>query len=283
MSNADPGPPVGADHRLERLQPWIAGLLSALLHLACLLVALLVPPIVPTPPQGDDAAGGSRVEVDFIGDSQAEPNPDPDPQPTAASDPSDPSAAASRLRTTPAPLTPEPLPPEAHVTSDSPAVARRPRPAPSAPQSAPRPPPSGRRPGHTWGQPPGMASEDLAPVNAGTARSPAVESGRRISLQSDQASLEVGGYQVVYELSSETRLRTWREQGMSEIFIPLPGTRKLMVCPLETALRRESGPCRQVDPDDPELADIGDAREVIGVNQVYRQGELVWRGPGAYR
>ncbi len=282
MSDAPPGAPTGNDHRIERLQTWIAWLLTALLHLAWLLLALLVPPMVVAPPDGDDAAGGSRVEVNFIGDRLAEPAPDPDPQPSAASDPSDPSAAASRLRTTPA-VTPLPLPPDAHVVSDSPATASRPRPSPSAPQSAPRPPPSGRRPGHVWGQPPGMAPRESAPVNSGTAPSPAVGQGRRASLASDQPSLEVGGYQVVYELSSETRLRAWQEQGMTEVFIPLPGTRKLMICPLETALKRESGPCRQLDPGDPELATIGDAREVIAVRGVYHQGELVWRGPGAYR
>src|SRR5690606_4031075 len=102
MSDAPPGAPTGNDHRIERLQTWIAWLLTALLHLAWLLLALLVPPMVVAPPDGDDAAGGSRVEVNFIGDRLAEPAPDPDPQPSAASDPSDPSAAASRLRTTPA-------------------------------------------------------------------------------------------------------------------------------------------------------------------------------------
>jgi hypothetical protein len=43
------------------------------------------------------------------------------------------------------------------------------------------------------------------------------------------------------------------------------------------------GPCRLLEPDDPELANIGDAREVINMQQVYRQGELVWRGPGPYK
>lgn len=282
MSKAPPGASTGTDHRLERLQPWIAGLLSAVLHLACLLLALLAPPLVVAPPEGDDAAGGSRVEVDFIGDRLAEDTTEPDQQPSPTPDPGDPSAAASRLRTTPVP-TPQPLPPDAHVASESPAAAPRPRPSPATAQATPRPPPSGRRPGHVWGQPPGMAPRASAPVNSGQAPSPAVGQGRRASLAADQPSLEVGGYQVVYELASETRLRQWREQGMTELFIPLPGTRKLMVCPLETALKRESGPCRQLDPGDPELEAIGDAREVIAVRGVYHQGELVWRGPGAYR
>ena len=56
-----------------------------------------------------------------------------------------------------------------------------------------------------------------------------------------------------------------------------------MVCPLEIARRRESGACRLLDPDDPEMSGIGDAREVISMHRVYRRGELVWRGPRAYR
>ena len=56
-----------------------------------------------------------------------------------------------------------------------------------------------------------------------------------------------------------------------------------MVCPLETALRRESSNCRMLAPEDPEMANIRDAREVIGFHRVYRRGEVVWRGPGPYR
>lgn len=95
--------------------------------------------------------------------------------------------------------------------------------------------------------------------------------------------MEVGSYQVYYDLRSEPRLRAWREQGMTELFLPLPGTQRYMVCPLETALRRESGPCRLLEPDSPELEKIGDAREVIDMQKVYRRGELVWSGPGPYR
>lgn len=128
-----------------------------------------------------------------------------------------------------------------------------------------------------------MLEEDLAPENAGLTRSPAIERGRRNDPVIAEPSLEVGGYQVYYDLLSETRLRAWRDQGMTELFLPLPGTRQYMICPLETALRRESGACRLLDPDSPELETIGDAREVINMQQVYRQGELVWRGPGPYR
>ncbi len=128
-----------------------------------------------------------------------------------------------------------------------------------------------------------MLQENLAPVNAGLARRPTIERGRGNGASSADASMEVGGYQVYYDLLSETRLRAWRDQGMTELFIPLPGIRQYMVCPLETALRRESGPCRLLEPDSPELDAIGDAREAIIMQQVYRQGELVWRGPGPYR
>lgn len=95
--------------------------------------------------------------------------------------------------------------------------------------------------------------------------------------------MEVGGYQVYYDLLDEARLRAWRDQGMTELFLPLPGTRRLMVCPLEVALRRESSACRLVEPDAPELKNIGDARDVITMQRVYRLGEVLWSGPGAYR
>ncbi|HZH45417.1 MAG TPA: hypothetical protein VEY31_02165 [Roseococcus sp.] len=128
-----------------------------------------------------------------------------------------------------------------------------------------------------------MIEEDAAPMNAGPSSGPAVGRGRGNEASSADASLEVGGYQVYYQLVSEARLRTWRDAGMTELFMPLPGTTRYMVCPLETALRRGSGPCRLLDPDSPQLKTIGDAREAIAMQQVYRRGELVWRGPGPYR
>lgn len=95
--------------------------------------------------------------------------------------------------------------------------------------------------------------------------------------------MQVGGYQIIYELLRETRLRAWMAEGIKELSIPLPGTRYLMVCPAEVALRRGSSSCRLLPPDSPELQSIGDAREIIMVMNVYRQGELVWQGPGPYR
>ncbi|MEZ0472502.1 type II toxin-antitoxin system RelE/ParE family toxin [Luteimonas salinilitoris] len=265
------------------MQPWIAALGSALLHLLLLLIAMLSPPITMTTPQGD-AAGGSRVEVNFIGESPPQPTQAP-PAPAAASEPAGASPAASRIESAPVTHADDPLPADAAATSDASTASRIPRPMqrPDVPAPAASAPPTTQRRSRTWGQPPGMLVEDLAPVNAGPARSPAVERGRRYNASASEPNLEVGGYQVVYDLRSETRLRTWRDQGMTELFLPLPGTRQYMVCPLETALKRESGPCRLLEPNDPEMANIGDAREVITVQQVYRRGDLVWRGPRPYR
>ena len=50
-----------------------------------------------------------------------------------------------------------------------------------------------------------------------------------------------GTYEVYYQLVRENRLRALRDQGMTELFLPLPGTQRLMVCPLELMLRRGSG------------------------------------------
>lgn len=257
--------------RIERRQHWIAAASSALLHLAFLLLAMLASKVVVTPPQGSDADAGGRMAVDFIGVA-------PPPASTPAlTPPASQRPAASPVQSTPVQVADDPVPPEA---ADDARPARPPAPAATPPAAAPAP----WRRSHTWGRPPGMLQENLAPVNAGRARSAAIERGRGDqAVAAAEPSMEVGGYQVYYSLLSEARLRAWRDQGMTELFLPLPGTRQYMICPLETALRRESGPCRLLDPDSPELSDIGDAREAINMQQVYRQGELVWRGPGPYR
>ena len=95
--------------------------------------------------------------------------------------------------------------------------------------------------------------------------------------------MELGGYLVYYEVLSEAKLRAWADQGMKELSIPLPGTRYYMICPLEIALKRGSGKCRALDPNSPEMDAIGDARKAVTMLQVYKQGELVWRGPGPYK
>ncbi len=275
MSKAPSPADSRAEDRIERLQHWTAVLLSALLHLLFLLLAMMMsPPITMAPPQG--AAGGSRMAVDFIGDTPPQPSDAPPAVTPAPRKPAAKPRAASRVQSTRVPRADDPVP---YVVPDEVAQDSAQAPATSAPTAPPTPP---RRP-HIWGQPPGMLPEDLAPENAGLARSPATDRGRGNEASAAVASLEVGGYQVYYDLRAEPRLRAWRDQGMTEIFLPLPGTRGYMVCPLETALRRESGPCRLLEPNSPELAAIGDARDVIDMQKVYRRGELVWSGPGPYR
>lgn len=267
-------PRAGATHRDERPLSWSAAGLSGLLHAALLLLAMLAEPVTVSSPQG--AASGGRVEVVMIGETpEASPALNVPPAPTRTPreperplpDPSPPSPRSLQVQPTPVVRAEEPL-----EQRESRAAAASPPPAQ----------PTGRR-ARVWGQPPGMLPDDHAPVNAGTAPSRAVQGGRRYEASNSEPNLEVGGFQILYDVSSESRLRTWRDQGMTEVFFPLPGTRDYMVCPIETAIRRESGPCRLLDPDDPEMAAIGDAREGIRVQRVYRRGELVWRGPRAYR
>ncbi|HEY5971601.1 MAG TPA: type II toxin-antitoxin system RelE/ParE family toxin [Pseudoxanthomonas sp.] len=263
-SKADPR----AEDRIERWQHWIAVLSSALLHLLFLFLAMWSSAVPVTTAEGGDA--GSRMAVDFIGVTPPTVSMAPARKPAA---PAAKSPAKSRARSTPVTRADDPVPPD---SPDDAAQGQAQAPAASSPQLP-------QRRSHVWGQPPGMLQEDVAPVNAGLARSAAAGRGRRSDASSAEPSLEVGGYQVYYDLRSETRLRAWRDQGVTELFMPLPGTRRYMVCPLETALRRESGPCRLLEPDSPELETIGDAREVINMQQVYRQGEPVWRGPGPYK
>lgn len=274
--------------RSERLQSSIAAISSALLHLLLLLVLLYSSKPVVTSPQS--AASGGRVKVDFIGEpqesDQSTPAP-PSPPPTRASDSVPPARAASRLRSTLVDRADNPIPPDAPVPSDSLSARRAPSPPERRNESRPQPPspssPARRRP-ETWtGRPPGLIEEDLAPQNAGLANSPAIRNGRGRDMTANGPSMELGGYLVYYDVLSEERLRAWARQGMKELSIPLPGTRYYMVCPLEIALRRGSGKCRALDPDSPEMAAIGDAREAVTMLQVYKQGELVWRGPGPYR
>ena len=270
MSKASSKADARAEALIERLQHWIAALSSALLHLLFLLLAMWSSRITVTTPQGADA--GSRMAVDFIGVT---------PPPVSAAPASKPTAkpATSRIQSTLVTRADDPVPP---VVPDDAAQDHAEAPA-ETPPAAPTTPTPPQRHSHIWGQPPGLLPEDVAPENAGLARNPALARGRGNASTAGEPSLEVGGYQVYYDLRSETRLRAWRDQGMTEIFLPLPGTRRYMVCPLETALRRDAGPCRLLNPDSPELEAIGDARQVINMQQVYRRGELVWRGPGPYK
>lgn len=271
MSKASSTADAKAESWTERWQHWIAVLSSALLHLLLLMLVMLTPPITVAPPQGA-AAGGSRMAVDFIGATTPQPTLAPPvnkpPTPKSAKK----KAPASRVQATRVVVAEDPLPPDEEEDEATQA---------QAPAAAPPPTPQ-RRP-HIWGQPPGMLPQDTAPENAGLARSPSIDRGSGNNASGNDTSLEVGGYQVYYDLRNDIKLRAWRDQGMTEIFLPLPGIRQYMVCPLETALRRESGPCRLLEPNAPEMKAIGDARDVIDMQKVYRRGELVWSGPGPYR
>lgn len=279
--------------RIERLQPWIAALFSALLHLLMLLILLYASkPIVTT---SQSAAGGSRVKVDFIGEPRQSEQPTQvaqNPPPKQA--PVPPPPATSRVQSTLVEHADNPLPPDTPHLPDPVPRPSVPQPQPPSPQDDPAPsqaqqpatspPPSARRRPETWtGRPPGMIEEDAAPENAGPDDSPAINNGRGRDVTAAGPSMELGGYLVYYEVLSEDKLRVWAGQGIKELFIPLPGTRYYMICPLEIALKHGSGKCRALEPNSPEMETIGDARKVVTMLQVYKQGELVWRGPGPYK
>ena len=275
MSKASNRADAWADPRIERWQHWIATLASALLHLLFLWLMLLSDPITVATPQS--AAAGSRMAVDFIGET-----PPPVSKP-AKTKPAKKRRAVSPVQSTLVARADDPVPPHILLDADAQEQAEAPVETPPATPPMPTSPTNPPRRAHIWGQPPGMLPNETAPVNAGPDRSAGTQRGRGNDSSAAAPSMEVDGYQVYYDLISETRLRAWRDQGMTELFIPLPGTRRYMICPLETALRRESGPCRLLEPDSPELEQIGDAREAINMQKVYRQGEIVWDGPGPYR
>lgn len=277
MSNTAPSSTPVATPWNERLQPWAAALLSTLLHLLVVFLLLRSTPPVMTTPQG--ASGGGRVRVDFVGEAPPAATTSPSPKPEDTTEPpAKPVARRQSMDRKPVaearyiepPAEPEPEkaqeqqpPAKPPVASPSDAVQRHPR---------------------TWtGRPPGWLPQETAPDDDGRQRGPASRQGHRNDMANGEPAMEVGGYQIIYDLLGETRLRGWMEQGMKEISIPLPGTRHLMVCPAEVALERGTSKCRLLPPDSPELHAIGDAREVITVMYVYKQGELVWRGPGPYR
>lgn len=302
MSNASSRVEAWAEPRIERLQSWIAALFSALLHLLLLLILLYASTPVVTPPQS--AAGGSRVRVDFIGEPRQSEQPTQTPQnPPPAQALAQPPPAASPVQSTLVEQADDPVPPDTSTVTDTNTARRTPSPVqrPSEPQPQPTqlqddpaqaqaqkpaagPPPSSRRRPETWtGRPPGLIEEDAAPENAGLTNSPAIRNGRGRDMTAIGPTMQLGGYLVYYDVLSEAKLRAWADQGMKELFMPLPGTRYYMVCPLEIALERGSGKCRALDPESPEMQAIGDAREVVIMLQVYKQGELVWRGPGPYK
>jgi hypothetical protein len=273
---------AGARDPAERLQSWAAALVTVLLHALLLLLATWSDPVPLTTPQG--AAAGSALQVTWIDESL---RPPPSARTPSVRTPASralpkPAPAATRLQSTPVPEADDPVTRDVAAASDSATTSStQDAGAPSSPPGVPDE--SARRRNPMWGRPPGMLPDGIARANAGPASTPTVERGRRNDAPSAQPTMEVGGYQVYYDLVSEIRLRAWRDQGMTELFLPLPGSRRLMVCPLEIVLYRNSGPCRLVEPDAPELAAIGDARDFVHMLRVYRLGEVVWRGPGPYR
>lgn len=288
MSTHSTVPETPAEPRIERLQRWFAALCSALLHLLMLWVLLHAAPPVVTSPQS--AAGGSRVQVRFIGQpSQSEqPLPDPTekPTPVARQKPAKPAPAASRLQSTLVERADDPVPPvqpEGTPQPHPPAPADLPRPSQAQQPSRPPPPSQSRRPELWTGRPPGLLPKETAPENAGLSDSPAVRNGRGRDMSASGPSMELGGYLVYYEVLSQDKLRAWADAGIEELSIPLPGTRYYMVCDIQIAIKRGSGKCRALDPASPEMDAIGDAREVVTMQRVYKQGELVWSGPGPYR
>ena len=287
MSRASSRAAGGHASRSDRMQRPAALVATVLLHLWLAWLLLSSTPMTPNDPQGAEA--GSPMVVDFVGLTPPQPLEAPHASPPPPRPRTPARAVTSRVRTTEVARADDARPPEAEIGATPMADVRPPIPVPDPPPPVPAPvagaatsPPAPQQRQRTWGQPPGMALRDTAPVNAGRGRNVTAGRGRGRD-SSSGPSMEAGGYQVIYDLRSETRLRAWRDAGMTEVFFPLPGTRDYMVCPLETALRRESGPCRMLPPDAPELAGIGDAREVITMHGVYRRGEMLWRGPGAYR
>lgn len=289
MSHASSRRPNRAKPWIERLMPWIAALISAAVNLALLALLLYASKPTVTTPQG--TAGGSRMKVDFTGDTDqpaqpTEPSKQPHKQPAKhAHHARSTNAVTVSKRTRQKPRYQEQAPDKhASVTPPIPVTQEN-----DDWQSLPQTPaastnrPVERHP-ETWtGRPPGSLDRDVADQDSGLVDNASASQGRRNDRMSGQPSLDVGGYMVYYDVRSETTLRAWKAQGMKELFIPLPGTDYYMVCPIQVAIDRGSGKCRLLTPDSPEMKAIGDGRQVINMLQVYRQGQPVWTGPGPYR
>ena len=278
MSRTSRRPPInGAQDRAERVQRWTAALLTVLFHMmVVLLVIRQSPPLVSMSAPHGEAYGG-RMVVTLTDESLSPPPTEPQPPARKRASPKTPKPSRAIKRALPAPVVQSaaPMPPAAPDASKTSTLP---------PTEAPEPPATAdARPTHVAGQPPGMRAADAARVNAALAAKLGSRRGRNNTAPPVGPDMEVDGFHVYYDLADETRLRAWRDQGMSEVFLPLPGTLRLMVCPLEIVLRRGSGTCRMVEMDSPELKSIGDAREVINMQRVYQFGDMVWSGPGPYR
>lgn len=265
--------------RTVRVQRWAALLLTAMLHGLFALFLMSPPtPITMTEPPGQ--AGGSTMEVTLIDESNSAHPPEPVPMQRLPVRPKRPKTPRAIAPTPPMPVVQStiPMPPAVAVRSDTPTLP---------PTTEPEQPDATRdaveRPVIPFGPQPGMVRNDNARANAALAAKLGRNRGRSNNAAPVGTNMGVDGFQVYYDLAEEDRLRAWRDEGITELFLPMPGTRRLMVCPLEVALRRGSGECRMIEMDSPELKFIGDALEVINVQQVYHQGDKVWSGPGAYR
>ncbi|WP_313318988.1 type II toxin-antitoxin system RelE/ParE family toxin [Stenotrophomonas sp.] len=268
---------------------WAAALISALLHLLMLLLLLHSNPPVVSSPQG--ASGGGRVKVDFVGDAPPSPDAEQKPVPRKPTHtPRPTSKATAQRRSEPRKPVPEAryIEPPAEPEQTPEQLQAQAQPETSA-APASNPADSATRRPQTWtGRPPGSLDRTTAQDNMGRSAGMGDDSGRRVDRSAGAPAMEVGGYQIVYDLLSEEKLRAWMDgakevDGKKELSIPLPGTTYLMVCPAEVALRRGSSKCRMLQAGSPELQDIGDARQFVIVMYVYRYGELLWRGPGPYR
>jgi hypothetical protein len=215
-----------------------------------------------TAPQGQ--AGGSAMQVTLVDESLSAPPTEPQPM---RRKPVKKPKTSRAITPTPVVQAAIPMPPQVTDPSDTPT----------------EPADTEERPAQAFGPPPGFRPDANARANAALAAKLGRNRGRSNNAAPAGTNMGVDGFQVYYDLVEEDRLRDWRNQGITELFLPMPGTYRIMVCPLEVALRRGSGECRMVEMDSPELKFIGDAREVIDIQRVYRLGKQVWSGPGAYR
>ncbi|WP_022970663.1 type II toxin-antitoxin system RelE/ParE family toxin, partial [Xanthomonas maliensis] len=106
------------DSGIERMERWIAAMVSALVHVLMLLVLLSASTPKMTTPQG--SAAGGRVKVDFVGDSASTepPSPTPTPVPPATQPtPTQPPSATSPVQATVVQQARNPLPPDGSTRS----------------------------------------------------------------------------------------------------------------------------------------------------------------------
>lgn len=272
------------DLHIKRNERSIASLVSLLVHVLFVAALLYSSKIELAQPESS-STGGARVKVDFLGEPNDDEQRVPVP-PTGTRNPSERTKPLKPLVTTPVT---SPVDTTRVTEAENPVAPDQTQPQPPASQQAiappqnrpPSNPPAWRRSAQ-WGQPPGMLTQDTAPDNYGRT----VGTGQRQGNNQGNAatpSMEVDGHQIYYDLRNELKVADWQAQGMKEVSFPLPGRRELMVCALEIVATRGSGGCRLMQPNDPALATIGDARDVVNVMRIYRRGELIWRGPGAYR